>query len=357
MENPKLMKLLDKITIQRVLHSTAMVGIYSPIDGEELFFQGLSYSYEDIVDKHGILFPRTVYESEHFRCTDLAMGFCSVLMNWSLWELICKLQAEEKSLHAHENDIDFDFKALIAPEELFKTYMDDAMGRYRAKFEFDVTRQRFLESDDTLASKIYFDEWSFFGSFFRRGLYDDLSIQQRKYVSEWWFAFESYVRKHYHIRIDTEDMRDRNRVLEDLYEYKLLVPPKKMSIKQFINDYEWWLEITPNTEPKSELKTLQEEMAAMRKQMDARDVQLKQLRQQMQMLTEEIVNRKAPLKDLLPKENDYIDLMRWLEDQKADGHDYYKEADNNRSKMCRNISPIVGWVVDQNSLRIAQKRH
>lgn len=339
---------LSQLKVQHVLNCTAMIGIYSPVDKEELFFQGLSYSYEDLVDKHGTIYPRTVYESEHYRCTDLAMGFCSVLLNWSLWEIICKLRAEGKPLHAHENDIDFDFKALIDAEELFKQYLDDAMGRYRAKFSYDPARLRFLDTDDTLVSKIYFDEWSFFSNFFCRGLYNDLDEHQQQYVSEWWFAFERYMRQHYHIRLSTEDMRDRDRVLRDLYDYKLLQTPQNMTIEQMINDYEWVLDMEPKDSDEAQKPNQQE-------QIDALQRQLEELRQQVQMLSEEIVSRKAPLKDMLPKKNDYIALIEWLEAQKADGHDYYKEA-GTRSQMCKDISPIVGWTVDQNSLQKAQNR-
>lgn len=57
-----------------------------------------------------------------------------------------------------------------------------------------------------------------------------------------------------------------------------------------------------------------------------------------------------------PGENDYVALLAWLEDQKAKGIDYYAAANMNRSKMCRQLSNILGWTVDQNSLRKAQQR-
>ena len=62
------------------------------------------------------------------------------------------------------------------------------------------------------------------------------------------------------------------------------------------------------------------------------------------------------LEKKLPKEGDYIELVLWLENQKAQGIDYYAEAGFNRSKMCRNLQPIIKWTkVDQNSLRKAQQ--
>ena len=57
-----------------------------------------------------------------------------------------------------------------------------------------------------------------------------------------------------------------------------------------------------------------------------------------------------------PKQNDYVGLVAWLEEQKAKGVDYYAAANMNRSKMCRELSAILGWTVDQNSLRKAQER-
>ena len=57
-----------------------------------------------------------------------------------------------------------------------------------------------------------------------------------------------------------------------------------------------------------------------------------------------------------PQKNDYNALVAWLEEQKAKGIDYYAAANMNRSKMCRKLSEILGWTVDQNSLRKAQQR-
>jgi len=58
----------------------------------------------------------------------------------------------------------------------------------------------------------------------------------------------------------------------------------------------------------------------------------------------------------LPRKNNYNDLIIWLEQEKQDGKDHYADAGCNRSKMCRNISKIVGWNVDQNSLQKAQNK-
>lgn len=59
---------------------------------------------------------------------------------------------------------------------------------------------------------------------------------------------------------------------------------------------------------------------------------------------------------ILPPENDYTALVRWLEFEKLRGNDYYAEADCNRTKLCRNLLKIIGWEPDQNSLRKAQSR-
>ena len=57
-----------------------------------------------------------------------------------------------------------------------------------------------------------------------------------------------------------------------------------------------------------------------------------------------------------PRENDYAALAAWLETEKLQGHDYYADAGMNRSRMCRDLSEILGWIVDQNSLRKAQNK-
>ena len=57
-----------------------------------------------------------------------------------------------------------------------------------------------------------------------------------------------------------------------------------------------------------------------------------------------------------PRENDYAALVAWLDAEKAQGRDYYADAGMNRSRMCRDLSDILGWIVDQNSLRKAQNK-
>lgn len=58
----------------------------------------------------------------------------------------------------------------------------------------------------------------------------------------------------------------------------------------------------------------------------------------------------------LPHENNYTEVVEWLAAEKAAGRDWYKDNNNNRSAMCKAISDIIGWTVDQNSLRKAQHR-
>lgn len=57
---------------------------------------------------------------------------------------------------------------------------------------------------------------------------------------------------------------------------------------------------------------------------------------------------------LLPQEGDYQAVVKWLQVEKEKGEDYYAQAQFNRSKMCRQLSNIFGWIVNENSLRKAQ---
>lgn len=59
----------------------------------------------------------------------------------------------------------------------------------------------------------------------------------------------------------------------------------------------------------------------------------------------------------LPPQKDYKALAEWLENEKEKGNNYYLEAGNNRSKMCRNLKKIVGWEVNENSLQKHQNKH
>ena len=66
----------------------------------------------------------------------------------------------------------------------------------------------------------------------------------------------------------------------------------------------------------------------------------------------------ASRKDYLPAENNYQELVKWIERQKAGGEDYLAEAGGNIAQMARNLSKVVHWAVDEHSLRraIARKK-
>lgn len=68
-------------------------------------------------------------------------------------------------------------------------------------------------------------------------------------------------------------------------------------------------------------------------------------------------SKKDQATDLIPEENDYRALVRWLEHEKERGNDHYADAGFNRSKMCRNLLKIIGWWPNQDSLRKAQMRN
>jgi len=51
-----------------------------------------------------------------------------------------------------------------------------------------------------------------------------------------------------------------------------------------------------------------------------------------------------------PRANDYIGVVQWIDEQKQQGIDYFKEAGNNRAQLCRNLTDLFHWVVDSNSL-------
>ena len=56
-----------------------------------------------------------------------------------------------------------------------------------------------------------------------------------------------------------------------------------------------------------------------------------------------------------PKKGKYTEVVEWLEDQKTNHKiDYYAAAGMNRTRMCRSLSEIFKWEVNENSLRKAQ---
>lgn len=57
-----------------------------------------------------------------------------------------------------------------------------------------------------------------------------------------------------------------------------------------------------------------------------------------------------------PLERDYAGVLVWIRKEKAEGTDWYAEAGCNRSRMCRRLSDVFGWIVSENSLRKAETR-
>lgn len=58
---------------------------------------------------------------------------------------------------------------------------------------------------------------------------------------------------------------------------------------------------------------------------------------------------------LYPRKGKYTEIVKWLAEQKKKGVDFYVAAGYNRSKMCRHLSEIFKWEVNENSLRKAQE--
>ena len=58
---------------------------------------------------------------------------------------------------------------------------------------------------------------------------------------------------------------------------------------------------------------------------------------------------------LYPRKGKYAETVVWLEDQKKKGVDFYASAGYNRTEMCRKLSKIFGWEVNENHLRKAEK--
>lgn len=57
-----------------------------------------------------------------------------------------------------------------------------------------------------------------------------------------------------------------------------------------------------------------------------------------------------------PQEKDYEEVIKWLAYQKTRGNDYYALNGNNRTKMCKELTKLFGWDVDQNSLQQHERR-
>lgn len=58
---------------------------------------------------------------------------------------------------------------------------------------------------------------------------------------------------------------------------------------------------------------------------------------------------------IYPRKGKYAETVVWLAEQKKKGVDFYVAAGYNRTEMCRKLTKIFGWEVNENSLRKAQE--
>lgn len=57
---------------------------------------------------------------------------------------------------------------------------------------------------------------------------------------------------------------------------------------------------------------------------------------------------------MYPRKGKYQEVLEWLEKKKLKGEDLYAGCGNNRSALCRKLSKIFGWEVDESGLRKAE---
>ena len=56
-----------------------------------------------------------------------------------------------------------------------------------------------------------------------------------------------------------------------------------------------------------------------------------------------------------PRRGKYQEVVEWLEKKKARGEDLYAGSRYNRSELCRRLTKLFGWEVDESGLRKAEQ--
>lgn len=59
--------------------------------------------------------------------------------------------------------------------------------------------------------------------------------------------------------------------------------------------------------------------------------------------------------NIYPKPGDNKAVVEWLEKKKSKGEDFFAAAGYNRTEMCRKLSKIFGWEVEESGIRKAQQ--
>ena len=65
-------------------------------------------------------------------------------------------------------------------------------------------------------------------------------------------------------------------------------------------------------------------------------------------------DKESPSESMYPRKGKYQEVLEWLEKKKMKGEDLYAGCGYNRSALCRKLSKIFGWEVDESGLRKAE---
>ncbi len=309
----KLLSEIDvrQITIKSILNKISIVKIKK---SEFEFPETMFYVANPVgIDKNNPPKPGIYTRYKGSDCS-VCFGFCAVLVHWAMEEAINRKAFEgEENIYLTAQDFQFSFDSFIPIYDLIEAYVERQKERYKMWISCSPRLAIFAESDDKLCSKIFFDELENINNFFYTIFANQLNENQLEDIKEHHAAFRYYMVKNYHISMPVFMLSEK--LVSDLVLEGVLQIPKGMSVREF-----------RKTKGVISLGFDKDEE-------DANESEY----------------------TILHKDN-YVELVEWLAKKKDEGRDYYAEAGNNRSKMCRMLTKELGWVVDENSLRKAQER-
>lgn len=307
----------------------------------------------------------TYYLFEGSQCP-LCYGFCTVLFNWALQEAYNRfiLAYPNQKVVLKTSDLCFDYEEFVSVDELCGFYLDFVKLPYRKWLSCSPKQRHYTESDDALFSRILMDEYDNLLDFSNRGIFSDFTEKQQEDFLTWWDCIEDYITRHYKIELPLRGIPER--VLDYLLNTERIHLPKGCKLSSLSPGAKLYVDRTK----RADTKKYTYHINIMPKNIYQHNAQHIDNSKTIHIDAASIPNLDAFLRDfmsdepkpeqtkadILPAANNYTMLADWLENQKEKGKDYLAEAGGNMALVARNLEKVVGWLVDEHSLRRAFNR-
>lgn len=241
---------LINISSESIIGVPALVHFDSQFENEPLYAMlGLTLQTRDGKENPPRFATYYTFEKKEY---PLCYGFCSVLFNWALLEAYNRfiLAYPDTKVVLKTSDLCFDYEEFVPVDELCKLYLERIKIPYKAWLTCSPKLRHYTDSDNSLFSRLLFDEYENLLDFSNRGIFSDFTEKQQEDFITWWECIEDYITRHYKIEIPLHSISEK--VMDYLLETERFRLPKGYTLSSYSPNAKFCLDRTKNaTEDKT----------------------------------------------------------------------------------------------------------